>query len=71
MFRPVGWNGDISSAKLNKVLLEGEAAKTKKQSGSSYCGSAVTNPTSIHEEACLIPGPTQCVKDPVLPGTVV
>ena len=26
MFRPVGWNGDISSAKLNKVLLEGEAA---------------------------------------------
>ena len=31
--------------------------------GSSHCGSALTNPTSIHEDAGLIPGLTHWVKD--------
>ena len=35
-------------------------------SGSSPCGSAVTKPTNIHEDAGLIPGLGQRVKDLVL-----
>ena len=38
---------------------------------SSHCGSVVTNPTSIHEDAGLIPGLAQRVKDPGLLWAVV
>ena len=31
----------------------------------SHCGSVVMNLTSIHEDAGLIPGLAECVKDPV------
>ena len=39
--------------------------------GSSHYGSAVMNPTSLQEDTSSIPGLTQWVKDPVLPGAVV
>ena len=34
------------------------------RNGSSHCGSAVMNPTSIHEDVGLIPGLAQWIKDP-------
>ena len=44
----------------------------KKLPLSSHCGSAETNPTSIYEEAGLIPGLAQWVKgSSVAPGAVV
>ena len=45
----------LENIKLNKINL-----------WNSHCGSAVMDPTIIHEDAGLIPGLAQWVKDLVL-----
>ena len=40
----------------------------KGQTGWAHCGTVVTSPTNIHEDAVLIPGLTQWVQDPTLLG---
>ena len=47
-------------------LLTERSTPFKKNSWSSCCGSAVTKPTSSHEEEGSIPGLAQWVRDPVL-----
>ena len=45
--------------------------KNKKHSQSSHYGSAVTNPTKIHEDEGSISGLTQWIKDLALPHPVM
>ena len=58
-------------AKVPSRVLGTPYGHKKGEYGSSHCGSAVVNPTSIREDAGLIPGLAQWDKDPALLGAVV
>jgi len=49
------------------LSFSGKKKVEKKSLGSSHCGSAVMNLTSIHEYVGSIPVPSQWVKDPTFP----
>ena len=55
----------------NRLNLGSKLSYEVKNLGSSHCGSAEINLTSIHDDMGLIPGPTLWIKDPVLSRAVV
>ena len=62
--QPLAWEPPYAAGAAQEIAKKKRQKRTKIQS--SHHGSVVMNPTSIHEDAGLIPGLAQWVKDPAL-----